>query len=421
MNRPALLLTVLALAAPLAVASAGRASAAVPKCHGLAATIVGTRGDDVIYGTAKRDVIVAGAGDDSVWAGAGNDVVCGGNGADHLNGGIGADKLYGQLDRRGTNAKGTFRTGDKLRGGPGNDFLAPGTDTRQAAKVTPDAILWDDARRAVRIDVPTRTATGEGKDTFLPKHTWLIGSDHGDTIVGGRGDDLLSGERGADTIDGGAGDDYILGDATQPGGRPSADHIFGGPGSDQIYTTSGIDTVSGGPGNDTIADFAGRPDSLAGYGGNDLILANIAAPNASHEQQLDGGRGVDEVRLLSNVVNPTAAAATGDWDMAAGTMTFTVNNPIAILAGRFEKGTLKTFGATWTIQGTGRDNYVSVAGSNGATFSGLGGDDSFVGSVGDDTFNGGAGTDEAISMGPGTDTCNSVEVIDVNNCEIVVP
>jgi Ca2+-binding RTX toxin-like protein len=235
-------------------------------------------------------------------------------------------------------------------------------------------------------------------------------------MIGGPRRDLLSGGRGSDTIDGAGGNDYLLGDAASRGGLPAADHVFGGPGNDEIYTSSGIDAVSGGPGNDILGDLAGHPDSLLGFGGNDQIIADIAAPAAGHQQQLDDGRGVDEVDLLGNTVNPTAATAAGSWDMATGELTFTVTDPVVLTASRFEKGDLTTFGATWTIQGTARGDYISVGGAKGGTFTARGGDDTFFGSVGDDTFDGGPGTDHALTMGIGVNTCISVEIIDNDDC-----
>jgi Ca2+-binding RTX toxin-like protein len=81
-------------------------------CRGLAATIVGTPGDDVRTGTPGRDVMLGLEGDDTLRGLAGNDVICGAKGNDALNGGKGKDTVLGQ--------KGS----DKLNGGPGKDKLS---------------------------------------------------------------------------------------------------------------------------------------------------------------------------------------------------------------------------------------------------------------------------------------------------------
>ena len=83
-------------------------------CQGLAATIVGTAGDDKIRGTKGDDVIHAGAGKDVVFGRGGNDVICGGQGRDRLKGGPGADQLDGGDGK------------DLLKGGSGHDMCAGG-------------------------------------------------------------------------------------------------------------------------------------------------------------------------------------------------------------------------------------------------------------------------------------------------------
>jgi Ca2+-binding RTX toxin-like protein len=85
---------------------------------GVAATIVGTAGNDTLVGTPGRDVIaglggndtISGlGGNDSIDGGPGNDVIKGGAGRDTLTGGSGNDKLNG--------GSGT----DRCKGGSGRD------------------------------------------------------------------------------------------------------------------------------------------------------------------------------------------------------------------------------------------------------------------------------------------------------------
>jgi uncharacterized delta-60 repeat protein len=64
-------------------------------CGGLAATLVGTPGADLLRGTARADVIVGLGGADTIHGLAGNDVLCGGAGDDTLVGGPGRDRLIG--------------------------------------------------------------------------------------------------------------------------------------------------------------------------------------------------------------------------------------------------------------------------------------------------------------------------------------
>jgi hypothetical protein len=94
-------------------------------CRGLAATVVGSPGDDRLVGTSGRDVIVGLGGADTIDARAGRDVICaryghdtvsGGPGRDWMRGGPGPDELHGGRGR------------DTIRGGAGADVC--GNDPR---------------------------------------------------------------------------------------------------------------------------------------------------------------------------------------------------------------------------------------------------------------------------------------------------
>src|SRR5919204_2644107 len=108
------------IAAGAVLAFAPAAQAHTLTCHGHAATIVGTAGDDVLVGTPGPDVIVAKGGADVVRGGGGNDIVCGGGGRDRLHGGGGADQLYGgkRAHTPGGGRPGQTRPWGGRRGGP---------------------------------------------------------------------------------------------------------------------------------------------------------------------------------------------------------------------------------------------------------------------------------------------------------------
>ncbi|HEX2129693.1 MAG TPA: hypothetical protein VHF58_10805 [Solirubrobacterales bacterium] len=100
-------------------------------CGGFAASIVGTRGNDVLVGTPRRDVIAARGGNDVVRGLDRRDIVCGGGGRDTLKGNAGNDKLKGG---RGRDTLRGGRGSDKLSGGGGNDrcFGGRGDDVEKS-------------------------------------------------------------------------------------------------------------------------------------------------------------------------------------------------------------------------------------------------------------------------------------------------
>lgn len=91
-----------------------------PTCDGLAATVVGTGGNDTLVGTDGPDVIVALDGDDIIEGLGGDDVLCGGSGVDVITGGDGVDRLFGQV---GDDVLDGGGGDDTLSGGAGDDWL----------------------------------------------------------------------------------------------------------------------------------------------------------------------------------------------------------------------------------------------------------------------------------------------------------
>jgi Ca2+-binding RTX toxin-like protein len=393
------------------------AGAAVVTCDGRRATIVGTRADDVLRGTPGADVIAGQRGSDLIDGRGGDDRICGGFGNDSLRGGAGQDRLFGGMDAIVVDEEGSAKIGDQLRGGPGPDRLVPGLDRRQADETNPEAILWDISARPVHVDVEAGTASGDGRDSFVARRTWLVGSPFADTFRGGPARDLLDGAQGADEIRAAGGDDRVR--AESGSGPGSADLVWGGPGSDELSSLGGEDVVHGGPGNDVIDDFGASADVLTGGRGNDLLMGEIVRSDLP--QVYAGGAGRDQLSVSSNRINPTAAPSNGTWNMTSGEMSLDVEGAQHLTSSGFEAGNLSTFGASWAITGTTGPDDVNVGSMRSSTFDARGGNDQFLGSAFDDTFNGGGGSDQSLGMGAGEDTCISVEVLASDGCENVTP
>jgi VCBS repeat-containing protein len=143
----------------LAPADAAAPAARDLKCFGVAATIVGTPGDDVIRGTNGDDVIVGGRGDDRINGRGGDDLICGRSGDDTIRGGSGDDRVRG------------WRGDDVIKGGAGDDRL--------------------------------------------------LGGLQADKLLGGSGDDILNGGPASDECDGGPGANHLVACEVTPNEAPT--------------------------------------------------------------------------------------------------------------------------------------------------------------------------------------------------------
>jgi Ca2+-binding RTX toxin-like protein len=167
-----------------------------------------------------------------------------------LNGGLGNDTLVGGIGH------------DSLSGGPGIDWVSYGY--RSA-----DLNLSIDGARN---DGPVGSTTDVDN----------IYTDV-ENILGGSGNDTITGSNGDNFLDSGGGNDHVY-------GLNGSDWIVGGTGNDFLYGDGGSDVVSGGDGDDFVSghrnhsdiwdnasDFlfggAGH-DVLVGYGGTDHYNSN---------------------------------------------------------------------------------------------------------------------------------------------------
>ena len=118
------------------------------------------------------------------------------------------------------------------------------------------------------------------------------------TVIGGHGDDRISGAGEADTfvggpgndrLDGGGGNDSLAGDAGD-------DELIGGDGDDALRGGARQDVLAGGWGNDTLLGEKGHDlvrggagdDRLEGGPGNDRLVGGDGA------DAMSGGRGADQ-------------------------------------------------------------------------------------------------------------------------------
>ncbi|MGH3484608.1 MAG: calcium-binding protein [Nocardioidaceae bacterium] len=433
-------LAVVGLAAGGLVIAPQTASAALPPCQGVQATIVGTDARDDLTGTNGRDVIVGLGGWDSIDGLGGNDLICGGEGTDGLRGGPGNDQLYGGPDGRVPDEP-PLPVGDTLRGGPGDDRLDGGADGGD------DRVSYDTSTNGVVVDLGTGRASGQGDDTLVGIEA-ATGSASADrlvaarstvSLVGSGGDDVLRGLAAAEFLhlSGDAGDDRVVGPALDASGGPGTDHMtdaqfmYGGPGPDQLVGGDGEEWIEGEDGADTIRAGGGADQIYGGPGANDIDAGagndyvrdgrdqdvtqtgdgdDIVQPTAGDDETFDLGAGDDTISFLQ------LSGVGVRVDLAAGTSTGVGGSDTLVEV----ENAVGSYGDDVLLGTDAGEHLDAWTGSD--TIDGRGGDDVIDDDYGPDSIDAGAGddvirlsdevtgkSDDAYLGGDGVDTLNAVD------------
>ncbi len=343
------------------LAHCDNADCSTASCDGIAATIVGSPGNDQILGTAGADVVVALDGDDTISGFAGDDVICGGDGDDVLDGGSGDDHVSGDA----------------------------GVDT----------VVFFSSPAGVSASLTTNTATGDGTDQLVGDEN-LVGSPFGDVLVGDHRANTIVGVLGDDTLDGAGGDDVVM-------GHHGDDVLVGGAGEDALDGDLGFDTVSfaasaarvdadlstgtaAGEGSDQLFGIEG----LTGSQFNDVLTGSAASDalnGGPGDDALNGGSGDDVLRGADGVdaASYSAAAAAISASLAMGTATGDGSDVLVEIE--------TVLGSAFDDVLTGDDHANTLRGGNGDdSMGGRSGDDALDGGPGDDVLRGEDGVDVAI-------------------------
>jgi uncharacterized protein YukE len=163
-----------------------------------------------------------------------------------------------------------------------DDSIQVGVDPTTGATI----VTVDGVRHALPPEVDLVVRAGTGNDTItvatgVPVRVTLLGGSGDDRISGSGGDERILGLWGRDTLDGGAGADRLDGgaDADYLDGQGGDDRLAGGSGDDTLYGLQGRDVLWGADGADYL-DGGADDDRLTGGADSDVLV---------------GGRGVDRI------------------------------------------------------------------------------------------------------------------------------
>jgi len=401
-------------------------------------------------GGADKDNIYGDLGNDSLHGDDGNDQLDGADGNDSVEGDGGNDSL------RGSNGD------DGLNGGLGTDVIRGGTGVDQAwfdYQTLNQSISLDDVANDgtagegdnVRSDVEN-VVGGSGNDTITGNaaNNSLDGADGNDTIKGMGGNDFLYGGSDSDNLDGGDGNDVVSGYYywAWPGpGEDGADTVGGGTGDDTLYGGDAGDVFGGGAGSDTVSYL----DHVSGVTATLDGLANDGAPGendkiGSDVENLSGSNLADILtgsagnnRLSGNGGNDTISGLGGNDTVAGNAGNDTLYGNKLGLAGQ-SGDTLDFSGAITTgvtvnlanaaaqlISGTeGTDTLAGFFGVIGSSLN----DTITAASLGGGTIKAGSGNDTIFSRNGWKDTVDGeagtdsaqVDAVDItSNIETLLP
>ena len=259
--------------------------------------VFGGSGGDTLTGSASANLLTVGLVRtrlpavrqlDSLNGGDGNDTLNGGDGNDTLDGGLGADSISGG----GVASTSTRRRTQREPRG-----------SRLRSMTSRTTACGRGRQRQTDVEVVTG---GDGDDSLTgsPQTNELEGGAGNDTLDGGLGSDSMAGGDGTDTatyaartapvtvmatvgggpIDGEFGEgDNVLGDV---------ENVIGGSGNDSLTGGDAANVLTGGSGNDDL-DGGADADTLAGGDGSDRLQGRGGA------DVFDGGAGGDTATYRS--------------------------------------------------------------------------------------------------------------------------
>ena len=167
--------------------------------------------------------------------------------------------------------------------------------------------------------------------------------------------------------------------------------------AETLTGTAAGETINGFGGDDTI-DGRGGNDTLLGGDGRDYFFISGATGGAVETSSVDGGAGVDTLRLMAGFTVDLAAGTA-----QSGGSTYAITGIERVAGHAIGNG-----GVGSIVFGSAAADFLKVYseyedGTAGVRFEGRGGNDTLLGSFGNDVLDGGADNDRLDGRG-GTDT-----------------
>ena len=366
-----------------------------------AAQVTRGAGNDLLL---SIESLMGSSGFGDTLTGDGNDNSLDGNGGnDTLSGGAGNDTIRGGLGN------------DVLEGGAGNDTLdgGAGSDLASYATATTDLIVTLG---------PTLSVPGFGIDA-LSNIEGLLGGSGNDSLTGDGSANILEGGPGNDTLDGAAGNDTAsyagatagvsvnlnlgtqaqntLGAGTDT--LRSIENLSGSAGNDTLTGSTAVNALTGGEGDDSLSGLGGN-DTLDGGAGHDMLdggVGNDVLGGAGGNDTLEGGAGNDALDGGADTDTASYASSTANLIVTLnlpGQVQNTLGAGVDTLS-NIEN--LTTGSGNDTVGGDGSGNVLNGGAGNDVLI-GIGGNDTLLGGDGNDTIYGGAGSD-SLAGGLGDD------------------
>jgi len=366
---------------------------------------------------------------------------------ENITGTDGNDILYGKSGQNNTLIGGLGD--DTLMGRSGDNYLDGGDGTTN--NTVSYAYVGSSSRVVVNLDEQTANVVGSGYSDVIRNIQNVIGGDGDDTITGSSLVNTLQGGIGADTfVMKGSANDTIYGglsSGVDTNGQDTVDYsgysnkvyvnidansatvdidndgfdgsdkidsingienVIGTSQSDTIYSGSGVNTIFAGGGADSIYAGSGI-DVIYAQSGDDIVYMNVDGNTTGNH--VDGGEGTDTVvytgltdGIIVNLQDGTTVDVTvgGSVDHNITSIeNITGTNQADIITGSESKNVFVGMGGSDTITGIAGNNvmYGGTMERNSASTD----VDTIYGGTGNDTIYGAAGADD-LRGGLGDDT-----------------